>query len=81
MNQFPNFTVSRNGEKRYPLLNCSKQDPGTFFSCDHRWQVCSYDFTFRKIISDSITYKASKFKIVEDYFYGKNDPTNGAENS
>jgi hypothetical protein len=36
--------------------------------------VCSFDFTFRKCICESIALRASKFRVVDDYFYGDNEP-------
>lgn len=51
----------------------SQEDPLNFFTCNDSWQVCSFDFTFRKIISDNISFKVKKFNVVEDYFYGVND--------
>jgi len=51
LKEFPNFGVSRKGEKRIPMLSCSHLDPKNFFSCDSKWQVCTYDFTFRKVLA------------------------------
>ena len=70
LNQFSNMTVSRQGEKRYPLLNCCRDDPELFFSCEKSWQVCTFDFTFRKILSDCMIFHSKKINIVHDYFYG-----------
>lgn len=78
LNSFPNFNVPRNGEKRFPMIACSQKDPQNFFSCNTRWQVCAFDFTFRKIISDCVTFRAAKINVVPDYFYGQNDPLLGA---
>jgi hypothetical protein len=74
LKSFPNFAIQRGTEKRFPLAVMSLQDPQNFFTCDANWPVCSFDFTFRKIITDTMAFKAQKFKVVEDYFFGANDP-------
>ena len=52
----------------------SQQDPQNFFTCNMNWQICSFDFTFRKILTDTVSFKVSKFNVVQNYFYGSNDP-------
>ena len=37
LKEFPNFAVSRKGEKRVPLLSQSHKDPKGFFSCNKNW--------------------------------------------
>ena len=73
LKSFPNFTIQRGTEKRFPLAVMSQQDPQNFFTCKPSWQICSFDFTFRKIITDTIAFKVKKFRVVDDYFYGVND--------
>lgn len=70
LKEFPNFAVSRKGEKRIPLITCSHSDPKNFFTCNLNWQVCSFDFTFRKCICESIALRAAKFNVVDQHFYG-----------
>lgn len=74
MKSFPNFSIQRNNEKRFPLAVMSQEDPQNFFTCNVNWQICSFDFTFRKIITDTTAYKVKKFNVVPEYFYGANDP-------
>jgi hypothetical protein len=75
LKEFPNFAVSRKGEKRIPLISSSHSDPKNFFTCNPHWQVCSFDFTFRKCICESIALRAQRFRVVDDHFYGENEPT------
>lgn len=37
LKDFPNFAVSRRGEKRIPLITCSHNDPTNFFTCNPNW--------------------------------------------
>ena len=76
LKEFPNFSISRNGEKRIPMLSMSQKDPENFFTCNQKWQVCSFDFTFRKVMSETSAYRIKKFNVIDDYFYGDNITTN-----
>ena len=58
------------------MLSMSQKDPENFFTCNQKWQICSFDFTFRKVMSDSSAYRVRKFNIVDEYFYGENITTN-----
>lgn len=76
LKEFPNMGIARRpGEKRIPLVSCSMKDPKAFFTCNPKWPVCSFDFTYRKVIIETFAYKARRFNVVQDHFYGQNDPT------
>jgi hypothetical protein len=70
---FPNMTISRKGEKRIPLVESSQRDPKNFFCCDPKWQVCTFDFTFRDVNSDQLIFKAMKFNVIDGFYYGENE--------
>jgi hypothetical protein len=37
LKEFPNFAISRKGEKRIPLVMQSHSDPVKFFTCNQKW--------------------------------------------
>lgn len=41
------------------------------YNCDHRWQICLYDFTFKNRCPKFVTYRVEKNLdefIIDDYF-------------
>ena len=55
------------------MVAMSHKDPKVFFSCNKNWQICSFDFTYRKVSAESFQFRVQKFNVVDDHFYGIND--------
>lgn len=37
-------------------------------TCDHKWQVCLFDFSYKNRVPEFFVFRTSNFLIIDDYF-------------